>query len=350
MFELNTQLSAKMNINATANETQASPLFSCPLLDRFLNESRGSLRTVYVINCAINGVFLCSAVLANALIMATILRKPCLRSPTFYLLFGLAVSDFGVGLIAQPLYILYKIAGLYENFNLNCAAGIAFVLASNQLSGVSFLTVTLVSVDRFLGLYLHLRYNELVTLYRVKIALVCTWVLITFENVAWLSSLKVFYMLSSCGFVLFLIATLFIYIWIFHTVRRHRLKISQQSVALSHLGSSCSQENADQDISSSNQTPNEEKRLDVTGYKKSVKTMFLIYFVFLICVLPMTFVLVISTILGRNTTVETAFNFTMTLMFINSTVNPLLYCFLMRDLRREVWNTLGSVIGHLRQA
>ena len=77
--------------------------------------------------------------------------------------------------------------------------------------------------------------------------------------------------------------------------------------------------------------------------------MFLVYFIFLLCVLPLVFVLLISSFLGRNTAVETAFNFTMTLVFINSTMNPFLYCILMRELRREVWKTLRSMLRCLRQ-
>ena len=45
----------------------------------------------------------------------------------------------------------------------------------------------------------------------------------------------------------------------------------------------------------------------------------------------------------RGTAVETAFNFTMSLVFINSSMNPFLYCILMRDLRREVRNMLVIV-------
>ena len=86
------------------------------------------------------------------------------------------------------------------------------------------------------------------------------------------------------------------------------------------------------------------------GYKKSAKKMFLIYIVFLICVLPFTCVLVMSTFMARSTTVETAFNFTMSLVFINSSMNPFLYCILMSDLRREVRNMLVIVSGYFSQA
>ena len=300
---------------------------------------------VYLINSVINGVFSCVAILTNTLIMATILLRPRLRSPTFFLLFGLAVSDFGVGLLAQPLYVVYKIAGIVENSNLNCAAGVGFVLASNQLSGVSFLTMTLLSVDRYLGLHLHLRYYELVTVNRVKIAVVSTWILSASADVSWLLSLKAYYIISATCFVLFLIATLFAYTNILFTVRRHRRKIQQQAVAVLNLTSASSQNDTPprQDTKTQDQMPNKEKQSDEMMYKKSAKNMFLIYIVFLICVLPFSCVLLVSTFMVRGTAVETAFNFTMSLVFINSSMNPFLYCILMRDLRREVRNMLVIV-------
>ena len=218
---------------------------------------------VYLINSVINSVFSCVAILTNTLIMATILLRPRLRSPTFFLLFGLAVSDFGVGLLAQPLYVVYKIAGFVENSNLNCAAGVAFVLASNQLSAVSFLTMTLLSVDRYLGLHLHLRYNELVTVNRVKIAVVSTWILSASGNVSWLLSLKAYYIISATCFVLFLIATLFAYTNILFTVRRHRRKIQQQAVAVSNLTSASSQNEHTTSSRYQNSRPNAEQRKTV---------------------------------------------------------------------------------------
>ena len=341
-----------MNTSALENATRGDSQFSCSLLERFIKESRGTMDKVYVINSVINGVFSCVAILTNTLIMATILLRPRLRSPTSFLLFGLAVSDFGVGLLAQPLYVVYKTAGFVENSNLNCAAGVAFVLASNQLSAVSFLTMTLLSVDRYLGLHLHLRYNELVTVNRVKIAVVSTWILSASGNVSWLLSLKAYYIISATCFVLFLIATLFAYTNILFTVRRHRRKIQQQAVAVSNLTSASSQNNTPprQDTKTQDQTPNKEKQSDemMPGYKKSAKNMFLIYIVFLICVLPFTCVLLVSTFMVRSTAVETAFNLTMSLVFINSSMNPFLYCILMRDLRREVRNMLVIVSGYFR--
>lgn len=327
------------SFNATVSKTnQADSLFPCPLLDRFLEESRGTLDIVYIVNCAINGIFSLTAVFTNALIMATIWRASSLRSPIYYLLFGLAVSDFGVGLLAQPFYVLYKVAGLYKRFRLSCVAGISFVLISNQLSGVSFLTVTLISLDRVLAIYLHLRYNELLTLHRVKLALLVTWLLSASANIAWFMSLKVYYLIVSIGFAIFLITTLFAYIMIFRTVKRHHLQIQQQTTAVLHLSTASSQGNPNSQASAI-----ERSIEDATRFRQSSMAMFLVYLVFLLCILPLMCVLLISLLHGRDKAVETAFNFTMALVFINSTLNPFLYCFRMKTLRREVWITLRSM-------
>jgi len=332
----------KMNLtshNATANKTyQADSLFPCPLLDRFLEETRGTLDIIYIVNSAIDAIFSLTAVFTNALVIASIWRASSLRSPMYYLLFGLAVSDFGVGLLAQPSYVLYKVAGLYKRSQLSCVAGISFVLISNQLSGVSFLTVTLISLERVLALYFHLRYKELLTLQRVKLALYVTWLLSASADIAWLTSLKVYYFIGSVGFAIFLTTTLLAYIMISRTVKRHHLQIQRQTVAVLHLRTASSQENPN-----SRANTIERSKDDAVRFRHLSMAMFLVYLVFLLCILPFMCVLLIASFHGRDTAVETALNFTMTLVFINSTLNPFLYCFRLKTLRREVWDTLRGI-------
>ena len=325
--------------NATADKAyQAASPFPCPLLDRFLEETRGTLDIIYIVNCAINAIFSLTAVFTNALVIVAIWRASSLRSPIYYLLFGLAVSDFGVGLLTQSSYVLYRVAGLYKRLQLSCVAGIFFGLAANQLSAVSFLTVTLISLDRVLALYFHLRYKELVTLQRVRLALFVTWLLSASVDIAWLTSLKVFYFIASAGFAIFLTTTLLAYIMIFRTVKRHHLQIQQQTIAVLHLNTASSQENP-----TSRANAIERSKEDSARYRHLLTAMFLVYLVFLLCTLPVMCVLLIASFHGRNKAVETAFNFTMTLVFINSTLNPFLYCFRLKTLRREVWNTLRGI-------
>ena len=325
--------------NATANKAYQAVSYSpCPLLDRFLEESRGTMDTIYIVNCAINAIFSLTAVFTNALVIASIWRASSLRSPIYYLIFGLAVSDFGVGLLTQPFYVLYKMAGLYERSKLSCVAGIWFTLISNQLSGVSSLTVTVITLDRVVALYFHLRYKELLTLQRVKLALLVTWLLSASADIAWLANLKVFYFIVSVGFAIFLTTTLLAYIMIFRTVKRHHLQIQQQTTAVLNLSNASSQENPN---SRANAIDRSQK--DAARFRHLSMAMFLVYLVFLLCILPLMCVLLVASFHGRGTAVETAINFTMTLVFINSTLNPFLYCFRLKTLRREIWNTLRYI-------
>ena len=44
-------------------------------------------------------------VTGNALVLAAIWRNPSLRTPSYILLAGLTLTDFGAGLISMPLYV-----------------------------------------------------------------------------------------------------------------------------------------------------------------------------------------------------------------------------------------------------
>ena len=78
------------------------------------------------------------------------------------LLLSLAVSDVGVGLLGQPLYISLLVVWLQQN-DPGCNRHTGFVIIFVLCSLASFFGVVAVSVDRFLAIHLHLRYQELVT-------------------------------------------------------------------------------------------------------------------------------------------------------------------------------------------
>jgi len=54
-----------------------------------------------------------AALVGNFAILVAIWKTPVLHSPANILLSSLAVSDFGAGLIAQPLIILLVLTGIY---------------------------------------------------------------------------------------------------------------------------------------------------------------------------------------------------------------------------------------------
>lgn len=127
---------------------------------------------------------------------------------------------------------------------------------------------------------------------------------------------------------------------VFRTVRRHHLQIREQTTAVLHLNSASSQGNPNPQANAI-----ERHKEDTARFRNLSMAMFLVYLVFLLCSFPLMCVLLMASFHGRDTAVETAFNFTMALVFINSTLNPFLYCFRLKNLRREVWNTLRSLVS-----
>ena len=100
------------------------------------------------------------SILGNALVLAAIIKTPSIRStPHMIMLCSLAVSDFLVGLIAQPINIA-------EQLTEDHIVYYVVMLTGPSLCVVSLMTITAITVDRFLALHYHMRY--LVTESRVK--------------------------------------------------------------------------------------------------------------------------------------------------------------------------------------
>ena len=85
------------------------------------------------------------AVVGNGLVFAAIWRNPALRTPSYILLAGLAITDFCTGLITQPLYITNELTNLLEpskDYSMTLAIGI---LCFEYFSNLTILTITVMS-------------------------------------------------------------------------------------------------------------------------------------------------------------------------------------------------------------
>jgi len=113
------------------------------------NEDNSTREAVTIINCILNAPLMLISILGNALVLAAIIRTPSIRStPHMIMLCSLAVSDLLVGLIAQPIYIAQQLTkDRYVNY--------VWKIIGPFLCGVSLLTITAITVDRFLALHYH---------------------------------------------------------------------------------------------------------------------------------------------------------------------------------------------------
>ena len=111
---------------------------------------------------------------ANVLILKAIYKKQTLHSVTNYFLASLAVGDFLVGIVALPLWITRSLLAVAnEEHPLSISVDCVHVLSV----GISTYNLCSVSLERYVGVILPLRYNAIVTTTRFRYAVASVWVI-----------------------------------------------------------------------------------------------------------------------------------------------------------------------------
>ena len=291
-----------------------------------LNTEVRDLRATYIVNCVFN-CFLCyNAVMLNIVTIHAI-RKTCSLPNTLKtLLLSLAVSDVGVGLLGQPFHISLLVKGLQQE-NPDCNTYMAFDLMMGLFPIASFLGVVAVSVDRFLAIQFHLRYQELVTYKRVVAVVISIWLTsLGFSLVAlWVPSDVKFIILYVGGAVGFLLTTA-VYIKIYLVVRRHKNQIQASYVQREARASS--------------------ETASLSSLRKSAVGIFYVYLVFWICYLPFFISMGAIRIGGPSINSKRLFLFAVTLAYLNSSLNPVIYCWKMRHIRFAIIDILRNMAQH----
>ena len=276
-----------------------------------------------VITCIFNSVFSLITSVGNFIILHAIRKDQNLHSPCFILLCCLAFSDLLVGAICQPFMVTYKIAELVDNFPTYCTLRIIQNVSGFITSGVSLLTLAVVSIDRLLAVTVHLRYSVIVTVPRVFQTAFSLWIFSIAVVIAR------FWMKAACWLILplvilflTLLVTAFSTSQIFQIVRRHQRQINDQNMASFSLHTTA-------------------VNCDVLKCKKSAVTVLYIYGLLLIFYLPFGLTMLVeAAFIGYTRSVKIAYDYATTAVFINSFLNPLVYCWRIREIRRAVKNTL----------
>ncbi|XP_078381785.1 adenosine receptor A2a-like [Oculina patagonica] len=307
----------------------------CDVLLNFLpsDSEVDDLYSAYIANCVINCFLAYTAIMLNIVTIHTLRKTSSLSKPLRTLLLSLAVSDVGVGLLDGPLYILLIGKWLHLRIH-DCIIYKAFVLVTNFLFGASFFGIVAISVDRFLAIHLHLRYQELVTHKRVVAMVISIWVLSAFLSLVlfWLPS-DLRSMFLSAGGVVFLFVTTIVYLRIFLAVQNHKNQIQALQI---------------QEVQQVAQNGNMANRAMFVSLRKSAVGVFYVYVVFLICYLPRFIFLATRTIQEPSVALKGFLHFSWTLLFLNSSLNPLIYCWKMGHIRHAFMEILRNMIGRYK--
>ena len=261
-----------------------------------------------------------TAFLGNVVILAALRKESSLHPPSKLLLCSLAITDLCVGLISEPLYVTFLMSVVNEHWAVCRFIFEARFITDYSLGGVSLLTLTAISVDRLLALLLGLRYRQVVTLKRTYVIVITFWVVSTLFSMTYFWNPLVTFWNVAIVISLCLVTAIISYTKIFVNLRHHQNQV--------------------QDL----QQPNQTNPLNIARYRKAVSSALWLQMTLVCCYLP--YVLVIGLVInyGLFLSVFLAWCYAVTLVLLNSSLNPILYCWKIDEVRQAVKDTIRQVL------
>ena len=303
--------------NYTGDENQkTNELFSCP------KESTGGIHNQLIFLSVLNIFLSITAFLGNTLILVALHKETSLHLPSRLLFRSLATTDLCVGIIAEPLAVSYFISVINEQWNICRYVTVASYITGYILCSASLFTLTAISVDRLLALLLGFRFRQVVTLRRIYLAVTVFWLVSIAASAIsfWNYNITLWY-----GYVaisLCLVTSGFSYVKIFLTLRHHHIQV---------------QSHAQQG------QPSQANRLNIARYRKTVSTALWVQLTLVACYLPHAIVDALTTQRGRSPSLHLARHITSTLVYFNSSLNPILYYWKITEVRRAVKDTIRGL-------
>jgi len=300
-----------MNNNET-NSTTNSPL------------KNNSTPFPIILSCTVLlALFSPIAVIGNALVCAAILRNSSLRTPSYILLAGLALTGVCNGLFVQPFFVANGLIYLTDTHQIKLFEKMtwpaAYITTKAISSGcgaycfqVTMLLMTFMSIER----WLHMTRRSFITVRPTRVTLVVLLLIPT--PLAWIFVEETFSYLFRVAIISILVVCLSLtsvaYFKVFKTIRRH-----QQQIHANELQQNFAQ-----------------PAINFEKYKKSVYTILFILAAFYICFLPIAIAMVLALVRPINEFTSLFLTIATILVHLYPLLNPLLYLWRMKDIRNEV--------------
>lgn len=307
-----------MSLNSSQSSDSSACFFALPDVskkDSFLYQS--TLAT-----CIVTLLFSPITIAANGLILTAIWKNPSLRSPSYVLLAGLALTDLFTGLIVEPFFAARRISDEVVNRKKNFIAGIISDGFAYFSTALTVFVMTLMAVEK----WLYMSRRSLLTVRRVS-AIYSTYSLVSIAPIVGsmylrLHGTKVLSLLAVSFFSLgaFCVGlTAFAYFKVFQIIRRHQ-----------------------------NQVQTLQNTIDMKKYRKSFLTIVYIFLVFALSYSPYLCIIVIfPAIRNCGESYFATMNFCIIVVFLSSLLNPLLYYWRIKEIQDGVKRIVRKVLCKL---
>lgn len=187
------------------------------------------------------------------------------------------------------------------------------------MSGASFFTIAAIALDRFIAVTFHLRYQELVTEKRVGIAKTILWLTSGFLGFAFIGISTHDSLVNIVFQTLGLLVITVTYLRIYKVVRYHRHNIQSEL-----------------------QVQNG-KAIAIFRAKKSVINCFYVYIITIACYVPNIFASILLIVNKSKPSFVLVYYVSTLSICINSSLNPIVYCWRYREIRNIVLNTVKKI-------
>ena len=316
LFLLGNRFLARMGDWSNSSTSQDICTYSCTFLGVTKLEC-GYVAGFHELMVVLNCLAAPPTALANALVLIAIYRHPIMHSPANTLLGGLAFSDMVVGLIIEPIYIASLIASIRGDVHLSCILREFCYRAGFFFTPFSFLVVVCITIERWLALHLKAKFQLVVTKQRslkllILIGIFCLFVDSTWS---WLPG-RVCLAIATSGLVVCLVINIVVYTRIFLVLRsyRSRVRASESSDSVSVT--------------------------NTLRFKKSVVTAFYIVLALCLCSFPYLGRNALRAVVGYTVEVFVIDHVTVSVLMLNSLINPFLYFWRNSGIRKASRNTL----------
>ena len=260
------------------------------------------------------------AFLGNFLIIAAIKKAQSLRPPSKLLFSCLAATDLCVGVFTQPLFATFLLSPEHSKL---CFGILLLIVAIGAIfCGVSLLTLTAISVERLLVLTLRTRYRQVVTLRRVRILVAGFWLLCV------LIALILPHIPDIAGGTAIMVVILCLVISTFSYSRIYLILTHYRQAHILR-----------------GQTNGAGIPMNLARYKKTVSSAMWLQMTLLVCYLPYSVLGALEYFAALDTSSSLAFpgDVALTFLLFNSTINPFLYCWKMREVRQALKDTIRGL-------
>ena len=279
--------------------------------------------SVIIPNSVLYALLIPICIAGNVLVLAAVWRNPSLHAPSTIFLCSLAVSDLFVGFLVLPVNIASALITLSRSSSNSCLSQAKNFL-NIQLCGVSLETMTAISVDRYLALRYHMRYPNLMTSKRAMYVAATFWCKNFILSLLSIWKKNTILLVAVVFIALCLFISSITYSAIYRIVRRHQHQMHAQQQAV--------------------QSMNAEQNCKIQAKKRALNT-FIYYICMLLCYFPSAvFTAIMVPYYEQHWNIIIISWYCYTIMFMNSAINPFLYIWRNREIRRAVLKILRKIL------